>query len=161
MGSDRVTISFKVNGEEYTLTVEARRTLNDILRKDLGLKGTKYACGTGDCGACTVIMDGRTVNSCLTLAFEVDGKEILTIEGLSQGEKLHPIQEAFVEAGAVQCGFCTPGMVMSTKYLLDKSPNPTDWEIRKGLDGNLCRCTGYYKIIEAVKLASQKMKEER
>ncbi len=157
---DRITVSFRVNGVPYTLSVDPRRTLNQILRDDLGLKGTKFACGTGDCGACTVIMNGKTVNSCLTLAFEVDGKEILTIEGLSSGEKLHPIQEAFVEAGAVQCGFCTPGMIMSSKYLLDNSENPSDEEIKKGLDGNLCRCTGYYKIIEAVKLASQKMKGE-
>ncbi len=158
---EKVKVSFKVNGILQELEVEPWRTLNEVLRDTLKLKGTKYACGTGDCGACTVIVDGKTVNSCLTMIFEVDGKDVLTIEGLSEGEELHPIQEAFVEAGAVQCGFCTPGMIMSSKYLLDRNPDPTDWEIRKGLDGNLCRCTGYFKIIEAVKLAAKKIQEGR
>ena len=150
-------IRLVVNGDEYELAVHPWRTLNEVLREDLGLTGTKLGCGTGDCGACTVIMDGKTINSCLTLAVEADGKDILTIEGLSKDGKLHPIQEAFVEVGAIQCGYCTPGMVMSAKYLLYRNPNPTDWEIRKGLDGNLCRCTGYYKIVEAIKMASEKM----
>ncbi len=155
-------IRFKVNGDEYEVAVYPWRTLNEVLREDLGLTGTKLGCGTGDCGACTVIMDGRSINSCLTLAVEADGKEILTIEGLAEGgEKLHPIQEAFIEAGAIQCGYCTPGMVMSAKYLLDRNPEPSEWEIRKALDGNLCRCTGYYKIVEAIKMASEKMKKEK
>jgi len=152
-------IKFKVNGDEYEIAVYPWKTLNEVLRKDLNLTGTKLGCGTGDCGACTVIIDGRTVNSCLTLAVEVDGKEITTIEGLAESEeKLHPIQEAFIEKGAVQCGFCTPGMIMSAKFLLDNNPNPTKEEIKKALDGNLCRCTGYIKIIDAIKTASEKMK---
>ncbi len=155
-------VRFKVNGDEYEVAVYPWRTLNEVLREDLGLTGTKLGCGTGDCGACTVIMDGRSINSCLTLAVEADGKEILTIEGLAEGgEKLHPIQEAFIEAGAIQCGYCTPGMVMSAKYLLDRNPEPSEWEIRKALDGNLCRCTGYYKIVEAIKMASEKMKKRK
>ena len=155
-------IRFKVNGDEYEVAVYPWKTLNEVLREDLGLTGTKLGCGTGDCGACTVIMDGRSINSCLTLAVEADGKEILTIEGLAEGgEKLHPIQEAFIEAGAIQCGYCTPGMVMSAKYLLDRNPEPSEWEIRKALDGNLCRCTGYYKIVEAIKMASERMKKEK
>ncbi len=152
-------IKLKVNGDEYEIAVAPWKTLNEVLRKELNLTGTKLGCGTGDCGACTVLVDGKAVNSCLTLAVEVQGKEITTIEGLAESEdKLHPIQESFIEKGAVQCGFCTPGMIMTTKYFLDNNPNPTDEEIRKALDGNLCRCTGYVKIIDAIKDAAQKMK---
>ncbi|MCX5908617.1 MAG: (2Fe-2S)-binding protein [Deltaproteobacteria bacterium] len=122
----------------------------DVIRKDLGLTGTKKGCGSGDCGSCTVILDGRAVNSCLILAVEVDGGEVLTIEGLRQGEKLHPLQEAFIQHGAIQCGFCSPGMILSAKALLDQCPNPTEEHVKMAISGNLCRCTGYTKIIEAI-----------
>jgi carbon-monoxide dehydrogenase small subunit len=143
-----------VNGDEYHLFVDVRRTLLDVIREDIGLTGTKNGCGAGECGACTVLLDGEPVNSCLVLAHEADGQEVVTIEGLAQGGVLHPIQEAFVEQGAIQCGFCTPGMVMSTKALLDRKPNPSREDILHGLKGNLCRCTGYVKIIDAVEAAS-------
>jgi aerobic carbon-monoxide dehydrogenase small subunit len=144
-------VRFQVNGESYELDIQPYRTLVDILRDELGLTGTKKGCGTGDCGACTVILNGRAVNSCLILGAEVDGAEILTIEGLKQGEDLHPIQKAFIEFGAIQCGFCSPGMILSAKALLDRCPHPTDEQIRVAISGNLCRCTGYQKIIEAIR----------
>lgn len=143
-------IELKVNGEVFKVEVEPRRTLLEVLRENLGLTGTKEACNKGDCGACTVLIDGKPVLSCLTLAIEVQGKDILTIEGLAKGYELHPIQQAFVDHGAIQCGFCTPGMIMSAKALLDKNPNPTEGEIRDGISGNICRCTGYLKIVEAI-----------
>lgn len=149
-------INLTVNGKTYELRVKPWGTLLDVLRDDLGLTGTKEGCGLGECGACTVMMDGETVNSCLVLAPEADGKEIITIEGLAQGDKLHPIQEAFVEYGGLQCGFCTPGMAISAKALLDENPKPTDEEIRRGIAGNFCRCTGYTKIFESIKAAAQK-----
>jgi carbon-monoxide dehydrogenase small subunit len=152
-------ITLNVNGNEYTLPVKPSATLLDVIREDLGLIGAKEGCGEGECGACTVIMDGKAVNACLILAVEANGKAITTIEGLADGEVLHPIQQAFVDIGGLQCGFCTPGMILSTKALLDKNQNPTDDEIRKGLEGNFCRCTGYTKIIESVRVAAQKMKE--
>jgi carbon-monoxide dehydrogenase small subunit len=127
----------------------------DLLRYQLGLTGTKKGCEMGDCGSCTVIMDGKAVNSCLVLALQADGRNIQTIEGLETGEDLHPIQKAFVEKGAVQCGFCSSGMILSAKNLLDQKPNPSEAEIRRALSGNLCRCTGYQKIIEAVKTVPQ------
>jgi len=133
-------------------------TLLDFLREDLGLKGTKRGCDSGQCGACTIIMDGKTVNACLILAIQADGKEILTIEGLSSGGRLHPLQEAFVEEGAVQCGFCVPGMILSAKALLDEKKDPSGEEIREALSGNLCRCTGYVKIIKAVQKAAALMR---
>ena len=133
-------------------------TLLDFLREDLGLKGTKRGCDSGQCGACTIIMDGKTVNACLVLAIQADGKEILTIEGLSSGGRLHPLQEAFVEEGAVQCGFCVPGMILSAKALLDEKKDPSGEEIREALSGNLCRCTGYVKIIKAVQKAAALMR---
>ncbi len=152
-------IKLKVNGDEYEIAVAPWKTLNEVLRKELNLTGTKLGCGTGDCGACTVLVDGKAVNSCLTLAVEVQGKEITTIEGLAESEdKLHPIQESFIEKGAVQCGFCTPGMIMTTQYFLENNPSPTVEEIKKALDGNLCRCTGYVKIIDAIQDAAKKMK---
>jgi aerobic carbon-monoxide dehydrogenase small subunit len=151
-------IKLTVNGEEHALSVRPSATLLDVIREDLGLTGTKEGCGVGECGACTIILDGRTANACLVLAAEADGKDIITIEGLLEGEKLHPIQEAFVEVGGLQCGFCTPGMILSTKALLDEIPTPTDEQIRKGLEGNFCRCTGYTKIIASVKAASEKMR---
>lgn len=153
-------IQLNVNGDPYTVAVEPWRTLNEVLREDLNLTGVKLGCGSGDCGACTVLVDGRAVSSCLTLAMEMEGKEILTVEGLApSGDNLHPIQEAFIEKGAIQCGFCTCGMEMSALHLLNKNPQPTDTEIREALAGNLCRCTGYTKIVEAVAAAGQKMKD--
>jgi carbon-monoxide dehydrogenase small subunit len=142
-----------VNGDEYHLLVDTHRTLLEVVRDQIGLTGTKNGCGAGECGACTVLVDGRPVNSCLMLAVEADGREVLTIEGLARGDVLHPIQKAFVENGAIQCGFCTPGMVLSTKALLDRNPDPTREEILQGLRGNLCRCTGYVKIVKAVEAA--------
>ena len=151
-------ISIKVNGDIYHLAVDPWRTLNEVLRNDLNLTGTKLGCGTGDCGACTVLVDGRTVSSCLTLAVEVDGKEIMTIEGLApSGEQLHPIQKAFIEKGAIQCGYCTPGMELSAYYLLKNNPRPSEQEIREALSGKLCRCTGYNKIVEAVAAAAEEL----
>jgi aerobic carbon-monoxide dehydrogenase small subunit len=151
-------IKITVNDKNYELKVKPWATLLDVIRDDLGLTGTKEGCGEGECGACTVIMDGKAVNSCIMLATEANGKKIITIEGLADGDKLHPIQEAFLEMGGMQCGFCTPGMILSTKILLDANKNPNDEEIRKGLEGNFCRCTGYTKIFESIKVAAQKMK---
>lgn len=143
-------INIKINDRDYELAVEPNQTLADLIRHDIGLTGTKKGCDTGDCGACTVSLDGEVVNSCLVLAVQADGCTVETIEGLSTDEGMHPLQEAFVEKGAIQCGFCSPGMIMSAKNLLDKNPNPTDEEIRKGVSGNLCRCTGYIKIFDAI-----------
>lgn len=154
-------ITFKINGEQRTAKVNAKDRLLDFIREDLGLTGTKEGCGEGECGACTVIMEGKTVASCLVYAYQADGKEIYTIEGKKELEELELIQEAYVDAGAVQCGFCIPGMVMSTKVLLDKKPDPTREEIREGLQGNLCRCTGYVKIVDAVELAAERIREKR
>lgn len=152
------TINLTVNDSIYTVNVKPNAMLVDVLRDHLGLTGTKNGCnGRGSCGACTVIVDNEAVLSCLTIAASVEGKEIKTIEGLSKGENLHPIQDAFIENGAIQCGFCTPGMIMSSKALLDKNCNPTSEEIREGLVGNLCRCTGYNKIIMAVSDAAEKI----
>jgi carbon-monoxide dehydrogenase small subunit len=154
----KANITLYINGDKYTIAVEPWRTLAEVLREDLNLIGTKIGCETGDCGACTVLINGKSVTSCLSLAVESDGKEITTIEGLSTGADLHPIQEAFVEQGAIQCGYCTPGMILSAKYLLDKNPEPTELQIRQSLSGNLCRCTGYNRIIKAVTAASKKIK---
>ena len=148
-------ITLSVNGKECELAVKPNQTLAEMLRYELGLTGTKIGCGQGDCGTCTVIMNGRPVNSCLVLAVQANGKEILTVEGLATEEGLHPIQQAFVEQGAVQCGFCTPGMVLSAKSLLDRNANPDELEIRTALSGNLCRCTGYQKIVEAVQTIAE------
>jgi len=142
-----------VNGDEHHLLVDTRRTLLDVIRDEIGLTGTKNGCGAGECGACTVLLNGRPVNSCLMLAHEADGQEVTTIEGLAAGGALDPVQRAFVEHGAIQCGFCTPGMVLSAKALLDRNPTPTRDEILQGLRGNLCRCTGYVKIVAAVEAA--------
>ena len=143
-----------VNGQSYRLEVEPRTTLLDVIRYGLGLTGTKAGCEKGECGTCTVIMDNRPVNSCLLLAVEADGAEILTIEGLATGEELHSLQKSFVEMGAIQCGFCTPGMILVAKALLDKNPKPTEREIRQAIEGNLCRCTGYDKIVKAIQKVS-------
>jgi carbon-monoxide dehydrogenase small subunit len=150
-------VGLTVNGTLYEVSVQPWESLLEVIRDRLGLTGTKEGCGLGECGACTVIMDGKTVNSCLVLAVEADGKQITTIEGLADGEKLHPIQEAFIEHGGLQCGFCTPGMIMSAKALLGENPNPSEEEIRRAIAGNLCRCTGYTKIIESISSAAQDM----
>ena len=139
-----------INEELYEVFVESYQTLIDIIRDEIGLTGTKKGCGTGDCGSCTIILDGKPVNSCLILGVEVDGSKILTIEGLRKGLELHPIQKAFIEHGAIQCGYCTPGMIISAKALLDNFPNPTEDQVKMAISGNLCRCTGYKKIIEAI-----------
>lgn len=155
-------IKFRVNGDDYSLAVEPWRTLNEMLREDLNLTGTKLGCGTGDCGACTVLVDGKAVSSCLTLAVSVDGKSVMTVEGLAEsGEKLHPIQDAFIKTGAIQCGFCTSGMEMAAYNLLSVNPSPTEQEIRKELAGHLCRCTGYNQIVEAISVAAEEMKNLR
>ena len=143
-------ITLKVNDREYDLVIPVNRTLTQVLRENLMLTGTKLGCSLGDCGSCTVLMDGQPVNSCLVLAVEAEGHEILTIEGLSEEGKLHPIQQAFVDHGSIQCGFCSPGMILSAKALLDKNPTPAKSEIREALSGNLCRCTGYQKIVDAI-----------
>jgi aerobic carbon-monoxide dehydrogenase small subunit len=154
----RVSIRIEVNQVSYTIEVNPSTLLVDVLREKLGLKGTKRGCDQGQCGICTVLLDGRPALSCILLAVQADGKKITTIEGLASGERLHPLQEAFVEEGAVQCGFCTPGMILSAKALLSDKQDPSDYEIRRALSGNLCRCTGYAKILRAVKKAAQAMK---
>ncbi len=153
----QVEITLRVNGIAYTLSVLPRRTLVEVLRETLGLTGTKKSCNEGECGACTVLIDGNPAASCLMLAIDAQGKEIMTIEGLAQGEKLHPIQEAFLRNGGIQCGFCTPGMVMSAKALLDENPGPTSVEVRRAISGNLCRCTGYQQIVDSILDASRVM----
>lgn len=149
------TIQLTINGEPVESAVSTNQTLVQFLRDDMGLTGTKHGCGLGDCGACTVLMDGKAVNSCLVLAIQADGTDILTIEGLAENGKLHPLQQAFVDNGAIQCGFCTPGMILSAKALLDEKPNPSELEIRTAISGNLCRCTGYQKIVQAVDEAAK------
>jgi aerobic carbon-monoxide dehydrogenase small subunit len=155
------TIRMQVNGKNYTVDVPSQRLLIDCLRYDLGMTGTKEGCSVGVCGACTVLMDGALVSSCLTLAVTVDGKEITTVEGLARNGKLHPVQQAFIDYGGFQCGICTPGMVVAAKALLDENPHPTDDEIKDWMMGNLCRCTGYYKIIESIRGAATRMETER
>jgi aerobic carbon-monoxide dehydrogenase small subunit len=152
-------ITLIVNNRVYEIAVAPNRTLSQVLREDLGLLGTKIGCGIGDCGACTVILNGRPVNSCLVLAVQVSGSEVTTIEGVMDGPNLHPVQQAFVDHGAVQCGFCTPGMILSAKNLLEKNPKPTELQIREAIAGNLCRCTGYQKIVEAIQAAARMMKK--
>ncbi len=154
-------VRFTVNGRPSSVEADAEMRLLDALRDELHLTGTKEGCGEGECGACTVLLDGRPVNSCLVLAAQVEGRDVLTIEGLADGPRLHPIQQAFVDAGAAQCGFCTPGFVMSTYALLRDHPAPSDEEILTALEGNLCRCTGYVKIVDAVKRAAERLAEAR
>ncbi len=151
-------ISFILNGAKIEIDAPPDRRVVDLLREDLNLTGTKEGCGEGECGACSILFEGESRLSCLMLASQLEGRRITTIEGLASGEKLHPLQEAFVEFGAVQCGFCSPGMILSSIDLLRRNPNPTRIEIREGISGNLCRCTGYQKIVDAVEAAAKKVK---
>lgn len=151
--------NFRINGRQYELLVEPNLTLDELLRERLGLTGTKHSCGVGECGSCTVLVDGCPTLACSTLAITVRDREILTIEGLARGTDLHPIQQAFVDRGSIQCGFCSPGMIMMAKALLDENPAPTEKEIKEGLGGNLCRCTGYVKIVDAVRSAAEAMRK--
>jgi carbon-monoxide dehydrogenase small subunit len=150
-------LTLTVNDIAYRIYVEPNSTLLDVLRDKLGLTGTKKSCNEGECGACTVLMDGKPAASCLVLAVDAQNKKITTIEGLADGEKLHPLQESFVKHGGIQCGFCTPGMIMSAKALLDENPDPTPLEVRRGISGNLCRCTGYQQIIDSILAAAKSM----
>jgi carbon-monoxide dehydrogenase small subunit len=155
------TIRMRVNGKDYTVDVPSQRLLIDCLRYDLGLTGTKEGCSVGVCGACTVLVDGQVISSCLTLAVLADGKEVITVEGLAHEGKLHPVQQSFIDYGGFQCGICTPGMVVAAKALLDENPDPTDDDIKDWMMGNLCRCTGYYKIIESIRGAATRLQTER
>ena len=152
-------ISFILNGKEIEIDAPSDRRVVDLLREDLDLTGTKEGCGEGECAACSILVDGESRLSCLMLTPQLEGRKVTTIEGLASGEKLHPVQETFVELGAVQCGFCTPGMILNALDLLTKNPNPTRGEIREGISGNLCRCTGYQKIVDAVEAAARRMKK--
>ena len=157
--ADRKKIRFKLNGSWREVETRPDRLLLDLLREDLGFTGTKKGCERGECGACTVIMDGKAVLACLVPALKADGAEILTVEGMASGDRLHPLQQAFWEKGAVQCGYCTPGMLLSAKSLLDENPAPGVEEVKEAISGNLCRCTGYTKIVEAVLAAAEKMRK--
>ncbi len=150
-------INLRINGEPYEVAVKPNMTLLDLLREKIGLTGTKKGCDTGQCGACTVLLDGIPINSCLVLAVDVNGREVLTIEGLSKNGQLHPLQESFIREGAVQCGYCTSGMLLSAKALLDENPTPTEEEVKTGIAGNLCRCTGYVRIVKAILEVAKKM----
>jgi aerobic-type carbon monoxide dehydrogenase small subunit (CoxS/CutS family) len=147
-------LTMTLNGEVVSIQIQPDALLVDVLRDELGLMGTKEACGQGECGACTVLLDGQPVTSCLVPAIKAQGRDVMTVEGLASGGELHPLQKAFIKHGAVQCGYCTPGMLMSAKALLDRNPHPTEEEIKVAISGNLCRCTGYVKIVEAIKAAS-------
>jgi aerobic carbon-monoxide dehydrogenase small subunit len=155
----KVRVAMRINGEKLTGSVEPRTLLVNFLRDDLDLTGTHVGCDTGNCGSCTVMMDGRTVKSCMVLAVQAQGTEILTVEGLAKGDKLHPIQQAFSSNHGLQCGFCTPGLLLSGLYLLQKNPDPTEDEIRRGIEGNLCRCTGYVNVVRSIRAASRTMRE--
>lgn len=150
-------IELDINGRVKEVAIENKWTLLYVLREKLNLTGSKCGCSTGDCGACKIILDGEAVNSCLILAKNAVGKKIMTIESLSDGINIHPIQQAFIDCGAIQCGYCTPGMIMSAKALLDKNPNPSEMDVRKSIDNNLCRCTGYVKIVDAILLSAKRM----
>lgn len=150
----KLVVNYTINGQAYDAYIEPNRTLLEVVRDDLRLTGAKEGCGTGDCGACSMIVDGKLITSCLMLAPQADGAEITTIEGLAQNGELHPVQQAFIDQGAVQCGFCIPGIILAGKVLLDKNPNPSEHEIREAIAGNLCRCTGYTKIVEAIGAAA-------
>lgn len=148
-------VALQLNGEAVELEIKPNRTLLELLREDLALIGTKEGCGIGECGSCTVLLDGWPIRSCLALAVEARGREVTTIEGLAKGERLHPLQESFIRNGAIQCGFCIPGMLLAAKALLDEKPHPTEQEVRAAIAGNLCRCTGYVKIIDAILAAGE------
>ena len=152
-------IRLVVNGRRHTAKIDPASSLLDLLRNTLGYKGVKICCNTGECGACTVLFNGKPVNSCVVLAADATDAQIVTVEGLAEGDKLHPVQQAFIDTGAVQCGYCTPGFIMSVKALLDRSKNPTPEEIEEAVSGNICRCTGYAKIVEAIEIAAQRMAE--
>jgi aerobic-type carbon monoxide dehydrogenase small subunit (CoxS/CutS family) len=152
-----VTIHTTVNGQSFSAGAEASTSLLEFLRDTLGLKGTKLCCNTGECGACTILYNGKPINSCVTLAADANGAEIVTIEGLADGDKLHPVQQAFIDTGAVQCGYCTPGYIISVKALLDRTNKPTAEDIEEAVSGNICRCTGYTKIVDAIQLAADRM----
>jgi len=154
-------IALKVNGESHEVAVEPRMTLLEVLRDMVGLTGTKNGCSLGNCGSCTVLVNGKPVASCLVLAVEAQGKEVMTIEGLAQNGELHPMQQAFIDHGALQCGFCTPGMILSAKALLDENPDPTEDEVKEAISGNLCRCTGYTDAVSAVLDVAERMKEAK
>jgi carbon-monoxide dehydrogenase small subunit len=156
-----IELRFTLNGAKERVSIPPHRTLLELLRDDMQLIGTKEGCGHGECGACTVVLDGQTVNSCLVLAAEVDGKAVTTIEGLRKSDVLHPVQQAFINESGYQCGFCTPGVIMSTKTLLETNPNPTEEEIKQALAGNFCRCTGYTKIFESVQAATSMLEGDR
>ncbi len=158
--TQKIRVSTTINGEEVEFLCEPQQSLLEVLRDSLGLTGTKEGCNDGNCGACSVLLDGRLVNSCLVLAVEVEGRAVTTVEGLANWRGLHPLQQAFVEVDALQCGFCTPGMLIAAKALLDREPHPSEEAIRTWLAGNLCRCTGYDKIIRAVQLAASRMNPE-
>jgi len=155
--SDVVQVTCKINGKEYKGMAEPRLLLVHFLRDELNLTGTHIGCDTGHCGACTIFMNGKTVKSCMVLAIQANGAEITTVEGLADGDKLHPIQEAFWENHGLQCGYCTPGMLIAGLFLLQRNPDPTEDEIRRGIEGNLCRCTGYVNIVKSIKAAAKKM----
>jgi carbon-monoxide dehydrogenase small subunit len=156
--SKRIHVTVTINGDECEFLCEPQQTLLEVLRNELGLTGTKQGCSTGDCGACSVILDGRLVDACLVLAVEVSGKTIETIEGMAKGQTLHPLQRHFLEQNGAQCGFCTPGMLIAARSLLERNPDPTESEVRYGLAGNLCRCTGYDKIVRSVLAAAREMR---
>jgi carbon-monoxide dehydrogenase small subunit len=151
------TVNLTINGKPYTATAEPFTSLLEFLRDTLSLKGTKLCCNTGECGACTIIFNGKPINSCVTLAADANGAEIITVEGLADGDKLHPVQQAFIDTGAVQCGYCTPGYIISVKALLDRTTKPTAEEIEEAVSGNICRCTGYNKIVDAIHLAAERI----
>lgn len=156
----KIAITLNVNGKDYPLQIKPNEILLNVLRDRLELMGTKYGCGIGECGACTVLLDGKAILSCQTFAFTADGKKITTIEGLEDKGSLHPLQQAFIDEGAVQCGYCTPGMILSAKALLDIKPDPTNQEIKQAIRGNLCRCTGYTNIVRAIKTAGEKIRNQ-
>jgi carbon-monoxide dehydrogenase small subunit len=153
---EKQIIRLRINGEEHELEISANETLLEVLRERLGLTGAKEGCQDGSCGACTILLDGKPARACLILAVEAEGKDILTIEGLSRGNELHPIQEAFINHGGIQCGFCTPGMILTAKALIDSNPEPTEAEVKEAISGNLCRCTGYTKIVESIIAATKR-----
>lgn len=155
-----ISTELKVNGGIYKVSIKPNETLLDVLREKIGITGPKKGCDTGECGACTVLLDGRPVSSCLILAIDVKGKDIFTIEGMAENDQLHPLQEKFLDEGAVQCGYCTPGMILSAKALLNENPNPTEQEIKEAIAGNICRCTGYAKIVSAISAAAKIMNKK-